>query len=590
MFCKGGRLALAGLLVWEMGCGARQRRPVERLAILTFENLSGKAEAGWVGQATARVIASQLEGLPNLYAFHADTLREARLARATRALHGYYSLEAGKLRVAAQLEELGDGRCLLQEVVVHSPDGLLAASGELARKLDGRARAYRTASQMAVRAYIEGMQAPDPKAARAAFQRAVAADADYGDAYVSWAQTMAGRRLGQEAREAIEQAAGRGRALGEIPRAELEVVEASLRGDRDGYLSAAAKLLRLTPANSDLARSLAEGEFQARRFAAAVEHYRQAARLEPEAPEVWNSLGYGLAFAGDLAGARESLREYQRLNPGSANPHDSMGEVALMFGDLAAAEKSFLECHRVSPGFLGGAPLMKAAWARLWRGDPKGADELASKYIEQGKERGDRRGDLRQARWDYVRGRRSKAAERLKGVAEGAASETATEALAQLSIWRLSEGDREQARRLAAEAQRKAVTPRAAALAALCGFVSLPPAPAGEWAARAAKAFAQPARQGVRKHALAYALLLDRHFREAAPYWKEIWEQTRPSDSGLAQVLLAWALAESSQTKEAAALLARFPIPEAGAEPTFEFLMHPRFVELRARVLGPAAK
>jgi hypothetical protein len=146
-------------------------------------------------------------------------------------------------------------------------------------------------------------------------------------------------------------------------------------------------------------------------------------------------------------------------------------------------------------------------------------------------------------------------------------------------------GDRTQSRALAGNAVRSARTDGVRAAAFVAAFVSSPEASASEWALRAEKAFPDPRTAAVKQHALAYALLLSKRFREAALVLKDLYAQAPPSRDGQVRTLLAWAWMESGKPGDARPLLARFPHPDATGESTFDCLAFPRFLALRSRAL-----
>ena len=178
--------------------------------------------------------------------------------------------------------------------------------------------------------------------------------------------------------------------------------------------------------------------------------------------------------------------------------------------------------------------------------------------------------------------------ERLESFRAASAGEVAAQVAAPLAVWKRQTGDRDGARRLALEAAKLASAPAAQRLAGVLLFVTQPPAEANEWAVRAERAFAQPADAGRKQYALAYALLLEGHFREASVLLKHMLRQTSPTSAGDLSVLAAWALLETGQAAEARPLAALYPIPEAQGEPAFGSLTMPRVLLVRSRLGEPA--
>jgi hypothetical protein len=154
-----------------------------------------------------------------------------------------------------------------------------------------------------------------------------------------------------------------------------------------------------------------------------------------------------------------------------------------------------------------------------------------------------------------------------------------------LAVWKRQTGDRAGARRLALEAAKLASAPATRRLAGVVLLATEPPAPAGEWAVRAERAFGgQPSEAVLKEHALAYALLLEGYYREASVLLKRMIRRTPPAAAGDLRILTAWALLESGQTEEARPFARTYPIPEAQGEPAFGSLTMPRVLLIRSRL------
>jgi TolA-binding protein len=347
-------------------------------------------------------------------------------------------------------------------------------------------------------------------------------------------------------------------------------------------------LAALTPSDAQLARALGQLEFAAWRLEPALNWYRRAIRLEPAAADLWNMQAYAQVQRSEFDAARRSLAEYSRLAPDDPNAPDSLGEVNFMAGDFAEAEKGFLAAHRMNATWRGGGALLKAAHARAMTGDVAGADGLLARYLELRTTLQDPLVPYRRAQWEFLTGRRRQAMERLESFRAASAGDVAAHAAAQLAVWKRQTGDRAGARRLALEAAKLASAPAAERLAGVLLFVTQPPAAASEWAVRAERAFTQSADAPRKQYALAYALLLEGHFREASVLLKHMLRQTSPTLSGDLSALAAWALLETGQAAEARPLAALYPIPEAQGEPAFGSLTMPRVLLVRSRLAEPA--
>ncbi len=537
-----------------------------RLAVLPVENLTGDSSLDWAGGAFAQAVVEQLTGTAAILPIRTDSISDAYGARATRALEGYLSRENGRLRIGLTVEDLNTNRAAQSAAV--AANGILPLAYAVARHLAPDARPLGTTNETAFRHFAAGR-----------YEDAVKADENFGAAYLYWARDLASRGRLDDAQRVAQMARGRGRP---IDKARLDVLAATLKGDAAGRLDALAELASAIPSDPDVLRALGESALHARRFSAAADWFRKAAQADASNGLYWNSLGYSLAYARDLKGAVTAIEQYRKVAPDQVNPLDSLGEIHFYFGRFADAEKAFLAAYEKNGAFLGGVDLLKAAHARMMQGDLPRADEIFAHFIDAGK---DALAEYRRARWEYITGRRQQAISRLTQFAGHASGDAAAYACAELSGWSLNEGARDRASQLAERAQAAAQSPGAKTMGVLCRFVSQPPAPASEWAMRGERSFPDPNSAMLKNYAIAYALLFDKHFSEAALQLRQIFDRTPPETDGQVKVLLGWALVESGKEPEARDLLETWPIPQSQGQPAFEFLVLPRIFELRAIVL-----
>jgi tetratricopeptide (TPR) repeat protein len=288
--------------------------------------------------------------------------------------------------------------------------------------------------------------------------------------------------------------------------------------------------------------------------------------------------------SGDLEAGIRALQRYQAVRPKDANPLDSMGDIQFMTGHLAEAENLYLQAHKKDRNALGDGDLMKAAAARLFRGDTAGADGLAKQYFDARTGAKDTLLPYRQAEWMWATGHRKEACQQLAafaaGVQSGPLREVASRANAELTMWNLLLGDRAAAARTAQQAMALA-GPLSVAVAVVAQFLTQPPASPAEWAARAEQRFGGNAMGGIKELALSHALLLNGHLQAAQVLLKQIYESGAGSaDEGL-PFLLAWTNLETGHTKEAEALIRLNPLPNGQGPGPFSAFYLPRLFYLR---------
>jgi tetratricopeptide (TPR) repeat protein len=552
-----------------------------------FENLTGDPSLDWMSRAAQEVLAANLAQTPSFRPLRLAARRDAPMAGATQVLHGSFEKRSGRLRLTAVIEDLRTNRMSKRYTAGGSTaDGILSLANALARTLDHRARSYTTRSEKALEAFSKGMAASDPVERAAGFEGAVAADPDFGDAYVAWAESLANAGDQPGARRVLSLAESRGTRIDEASRSRLGVIEAGLGGDARQQLEALAELARQTPDDLRVLRSLARAQTEAQDFAAATASHRRVVLLDARNPLAWNELGYAEAFAGSLDGAVKALREYAKLAPGEANPLDSLGDVHFYLGRFELAEKRYLEAHRKNPRFLEGAALYKAARARLMTGDVAGADALFRQFRNVRVTLKDSLLPYREAQWRYLTGRRREALEALdRFVSTTPLAEAASLGHSQLAAWMLDSGSGAQARNHLTLAASKALSAASKGAAALVGFLAQPEARPSELEARAIAAFPAAGATQARDSALALKLLIDHRPELALPLLQGLRRRTHPAFGEPFRIFEAWALVELGRYADALPLLTTHEIPRQGAESVLFSLAFPRSLLLRARAL-----
>lgn len=591
------RAAAVGLAALALGaCSRPAKRPIERLAILRFENLSPDTAPDWIGRALSEVVAVELGGSKSVYAIPAPRLHqmnaamgaravsapgistEAALAAAvgaTRVGYGDYSILGGRLRARLTIDDADAPRASRAPIeVVAGAGDVIGAATALAKAISADAQPYGTANESALEAYVQAMEAPEPSATLGAAEQAIGADPNFGSAYTILAETRLKLQDRAGAAAALQAALARGDAMRPMDRARAAIVDATARGDGAAMGNALALLVKAAPLDPVAWRAVAAYEAERRRYAEAVQAYNRAAAVEPEDATTWNEMGYTAAYAGNFDAAIAAARRYQALRPADPNPLDTLGDIQVMAGRLQDAEQLYLAAYKKSPGFLGGADLFKAAMARLMTGDVAGADGIA----RQGK------GELASsAEWMWLSGRRREAFARLSAEAPRLPREAQSRAYAELAIWAALMGDRAAASSAGQQAVATA-TQAGMPVAAVAKFMTLPSASEEEWRSRAGQMFPNAPANSIRDYALAYALLLDGKFAAATPLLEQMYARTPANGDRGPAIELAWALIETGKAGDAAPLLKLNPVPNFGPTSVFTPLYFPRLFQLRSAV------
>jgi tetratricopeptide (TPR) repeat protein len=574
------------LLCLLTSCGGKPAAQPVHLAIVRFENLGDSAEADWMGRAFSEIIAAELPAamvIPGNKLHSLDrTLAprpasapgvstersEAILAGANRIAYGDYTVKGGRIDARLTVEDAASGR-MPQVLSASAPDVVTAASS-LARQLSPQASAYATRNPDAIRYYVLAREGGDIPLVLQNADKAIAAAPDFGAAYQLKAEVQAEQHDRDGALATLAQALARGSAIAPAARARMELEAAGLRNDFGARQQALDTIAKTNPQDADSWMALAQTAYARHDYPKARDAFQQVLRIHPGDVNALNMLAYAQASAGDLQSSLATLRRYQSLRPKEANPLDSEGDVQLMYGHMKEAEDLYLEADKRDRKFLAGGDLFKAAMARLMTGDVAGATTLAKQFS-------DIHGPIQQAEWLWISGHRKAAFAQLQGIAESQ-KELAGRAYVDLAFFALEQGDRAAATQWAVKAQANA-TQATAVDAVVARFLSQQPGSAAEWETRAGLFFRNVPQQDAKDLTLAYALLLDRHFAEAATVLRRVYGGPT-SDPGI-PILLAWSLIESGHRDEAAPLLRFNPVPPPGGVGPFMGFYFPRFFELR---------
>jgi tetratricopeptide (TPR) repeat protein/TolB-like protein len=605
VFCSGRRfdytwsaLVLLALAAASFSCSPSKPPGIERIAILRFENVTGDDALNWMGRAVPEVMTAELTGSPTISAIPFNTLhasdrvfglrpitapgisteRQAALVAGARlVLYGRISRLGTRLRLDAALFDTSRGK-EERTLAIAGPEsqGVIPLADSLAKELAAPVRRFGTASDAALSQYCEGLEAPDPAASAAAFSQAVAADPNFGQAYVTWAERTAEQGNRAEAERITALASSRGNSISEMDRARLAALAAELRGDSSGSVQALETAARLDPTDWQLLHRLARMNLNSRRYAEAARDLAKVLAVEPQSASLLNELGYAEMYAGDLSAATKALDEYRRLQPADPNALDSLGDVNFYFGQFDAAERYYRESFEKDASFNSGGGLLKAAHARLRTGDVSRADALFNQYLEVRRKARDPLAEFRYAEWEFLSGRRQQALARMDGLARGLPA-GAAQINAQIAVWELELGDRKRARDFAERAQ-------SSGLAAIARFLTESPASPSEWKERARRLVPGAGDERARQLMLAYALLLQKDFASALPVLQDVVQHSPPEPHEILPVLMAWALVETGHFKEAADFVQRNPVPNPAPE-LFASLAFPRLLFLRATVL-----
>ena len=562
--------ALVCLVSFIVACSGREaERGARRVAIVPFENLTSDPSLDWLGVALAGIIAGETIGSSEVLPLQVASSRDAWSRRATDIIHGYFTRRGELLEISAVVMDQQSRKSVQKLHAVGSAGSIVSLADSVAKQLSGDAHAYGTRNERAIEHYFRASQSNQPAEQRQLLQSAIQADPAFGLAHIALIQSYVSTGERENAVAALQAASSNTEKFQPVARERLELVRASLAGDRARQTSALRNIAKLAKNDADVWRNLGQLELLNKNCAQAVSALEAAIDLEPDNIPLWNQLGYARAYAGDLGGAVKALERYRELAPDDANALDSLGDVHFYSGRFAEAEKYYLEAHQKNSALLGGGDLYRAAFARLVTGDVDAADQQFDAYIKFRQSLGDGLLPVRRANWWWMSGRRSRANKELAELANSGSTpaDLAGLASAQLAIWALSERNLADARSHAQQASSRAQSAGVRALAAMTAAVAsgsadprLPPNIAG------------------------HSLFFSGRIPEAAQLWRRIYTDASADNSTESRIMLAWALLETGNSDQARVLLQAWPLPGVTGEPGFGALLFPRYLELRSRV------
>ena len=525
-----------------------------------------------MGPAAARVLGEQVSASTTILPFVAASNAAARQLNANKTIEGYYTNEAGRVVFRAVVRDLATNRNAQWLEFSGKGDSLLAAAASFAQQIDKRNRAFGTRNPAALQAWGQSLVEADPQHRAELLEKAIAADASFGAAYLDLAQLHASTGQGPRALEVAKRARERISSFTDFDRARMDLFDANLTNNADQRRTALVALSRLVSTDADTIRTLAESEMAARRFSAAADLYRNAVALEPENPGLLNALGYAEAYGGRLDAAREDLERYRALDPKALNPVDSLGEVCFIAGDFGEAARYFLEAEKLQPGPASTLQVLKAAQARFLGNDVRGADELRDRAFKAMGPAGAALAGLQRAQWFWITGRKQEATTAAERIVAAPQPDAAAYAGLQLALWKLDGGDREGARSLATAAVARASNPRIKRLAAIVVSITGGAVPDLDPVAATI--------------ARAYTAFFARDFAKAAELFNGLYLRSEPSNDGAFRTMLAYALNQTGKKDQLRELTSRYFIPIGSTEEA-PLAVHalPYFVELR-RSLG----
>ena len=350
--------------------------------VLPFETIGGDPEQGYFADGLRADLITDLTHFQNLQIAApamADPLPGAAVGRACYLLRGSVRRAGGRIRVSAQLSDVGSGISLWAERFDRPLDDLFALQEELANHIaasvdtrvgwDGlrRMRHRSPANLDAYDLYLQGRDLhgrtteEDTLLARQLFDRAIAADPLYAPAHAWQAYTVQrGFTLGwgtPKGCTALELALVFGRrAVALEPESSLALARLALvlalMGNHGEAVEAAERGARANPCDAAARATYGEVLSMSGHAEPGAAELRTALSLDPFHPPFWRAtLGRALVLAGRNEEAIEELERSRAQAPDYRPCHSSLVVAYVETGRVEAARQAGREFLRLRPGF-----------------------------------------------------------------------------------------------------------------------------------------------------------------------------------------------------------------------------------------------
>jgi len=299
-------------LVSLSACRRVEKPAVERLAVVSFENLSSNNNLNWAGRAIASALVYDLAPSHELNAEEVGSVSGALASNASEMLEGYLVERGGRLELSTSLEDLGQSRTIASfQVDGPASEGVLPLLNEVAKKISPAARPFEARNAEAFREYGQALMAAGSATNVEDRERALEQLTRLTPADSRWFRELADLRFAE-------------RRFPDAVR-NYEVMTRLLPGEADiwnqlGY-----------------AYALAQDLPKARQ---ALERY--GAMLGRDDSNALDSLGEVSFYLGDFTAAEQYFLKAQSKNAARGGEEfKKAAEARLMLGDLAGADALF---------------------------------------------------------------------------------------------------------------------------------------------------------------------------------------------------------------------------------------------------------
>lgn len=360
------------------------------VAVMYFENQSGKQDLNWLREGLADMFITDLAHFNRLTVLSRqqlhlllaeagqkpsgeiqliDALEVARKSHADEVVMGGFLTLGEKLLVTVRLFDAHSGQLVTAEqFVVDRPGDILSQVDLLSPKLAARLGGApsdagkqaslaetMTKSVEAYRYYSLGVskaQAFQNAEAVSLLRKAIRLDQDFAMAYarIGFAYSVTDF-LPEKGRPFLEKAMQLSDRLTSKDRLFVQAWYAIARQDYPGAIKTLQQVVAEFPLETEAYSRLARLEYREERPLDAIEVVQRGLRIDPDFGDLYNVLGMCFLGLRRYDEAIEAHQRYVRLSPNEPNPHDSLGMSFDQSGQYDRASAEYNAALSLDPEF-----------------------------------------------------------------------------------------------------------------------------------------------------------------------------------------------------------------------------------------------
>jgi serine/threonine-protein kinase len=348
------------------------------IAVLPFVNMSSDKEQEYFSDGLSEELLNQLAQIPQLrviartssFSFKGKEVDVATIAKALNVgnvLEGSVRKSANTLRITAQLVRTSDSSNLWSQTYERQMTDIFKVQDEIAGDVVAALKVkllptqlpktQRTVNAEAYEHYLRGINISRQDRLEAAqlaaeeFQKAIALDPNYANAYVALAFAQAqGADIANSPPQRAEEIK---QAFATVEKAIALAPDLASGYGRRGFLrysrawdwqGAAAdfkRALAMDPDNAELLSFYSRNLFFNGHQTEAIEMARKATVIDPLSIDIWHNLGLLLFASGKDSDARLAWKHAFDINPGARWPNYLVGYLDLKKGKIESALAHF---------------------------------------------------------------------------------------------------------------------------------------------------------------------------------------------------------------------------------------------------------